>query len=1299
MKLNAVNNVRPGLWGFFVCLLIVCALYAARIIWTGDIAKHWPEVRAEREKTIQDVCRADFDSRARTLLGHAVAVTEDSSLFVNLFQTDPEYVELAFQELHSLRHSENLTYEITDAEGSILCWAGKSVDSTYEDELENAKGDTIVSLAERGLYTYLTVGIPAARKRAYVFISHPLVVNYPISTRFLRSTNFTDNLRALVKTDFRLVANVQEAPAAAEHQTVVLNDFRGNPIGTIVLAAPQEDAVVQEVNFKFDRWLGVCIGLATLCAAWVALVMSRRISRRWLQVVAVLATLWTVRFIWIAAEFPSRLAGGWFFDPSVYSSVFIFGIAGSVGETLLSVLFLSVSILVCIRPVFEFTRRRDDDTQRSIPSGPLVQSVVAAVILVVVLLVTRGFGAVIRSFVVDSTIGFHDPVTTFPSAAAFLMQVNILILSITFVLLVLLLFMLASLVFESIGRKNKLAGIILPPVLFSLTFLGFQWFNSDPIVPWYLSLVLFLGGFAVGERFRALSFTDLRARLFSWKGAVVLIACASLFALVVTDREIHSKEREQVRAYARRLVQPLDSWISFVLNDGLRSVVSAYQSQWQAGNLPTGQNGNLAFLFWTKTLMSQEGYNSAVVVYNDRSQEISRFSVGLSTYEQREILTKAFDNEEETVVTQDHTSPLGPSKSYAIWSTIRSDEGKLLGSVALVLSATEKSMFGGEESETLLANTGKELQNVYRPIAVTIFENGRLAATTHEELSPEQTVPQTVLANLKNRPDGILWMNETIGGRDYESLFAQSASDRSKIVEVSMQAIDYRWHIFDFLKLLSAAFVALIILALVRALRSVILQRRIVFTFRTKLLVSFLILGFVPLILLSYYNRQFAEQSLDEAVKKTLSRDLDIVSQRIVSSASDEEDYFKGINNDFAESVSSDVGIDFTVYHRMEVQASSRPELYQASMLDARLPGTVFAQIVLLGRQFVLDAETIGSVRYAVGYKPLYLHGNFVGVLAVPAPYHQRDIEEDLAQRNAYYAAVYTIMILIIMVTGWGIAQQLSIPVQELTAAAKEIGKGNLDVHVSPRSKDEIGELVQSFDQMAVEIKTSRFNLAAAERKLAWTEMAKQVAHEIKNPLTPMKLSIQHLRQAFKDRAKELPSIVESTTNIIVEQIDALSRIAAEFSQYARMPEKHFERISLDETILECVELFKNIKGIEFRVKFNDLDAHIIADKDELRRVFINIIRNSVQAMERGGTIAIESENMSGVCTIRFTDSGEGIPEAILSKVFEPNFSTKTDGTGLGLAISQKVIQELNGTIGISSVRGKGTTVEIRLPV
>jgi two-component system, NtrC family, nitrogen regulation sensor histidine kinase NtrY len=1300
MIISLANTERPGLWGFFVCIVALAVISIVRVQWTEQIVQRWPVVQADREEVIESMCRREFDVRKQRFLEIAISLAHDSTLFQNLFQNDPVAIQSAFALLESRKVSEDFTYEVSDARGTILCWSGKSVDPSYEDEVRLATGDTIVSLSPSGLYTYLTVGVPAVGKRAYVFVSHPLVVNYPISSRFVRRTGFADNLTALVRTDFRLLTKSEMSDQPnGEYRAVPLTDFGGSPVGAILFARPQLDAVLQEANLTLDRWLGFFVGLATICLAWGVLIWLRKHVWNLLRLFLSVTGLWAVRFIWIAFEFPARIIGGDLFDPSVYSSRFGFGAASSVGETLITVCFFSTMVLLCVRPLCDLLLSREGRAGAFLRGGVAARSLVVLLLNIAILWLTRGFGAVIKSFVIDSTIAYHDPLTMLPSPMVFAMQLNILFLGLAFAAIVLTLSFAVAGIGRTFREEGPKAGLFLMPTLFFVSFVGFQWANSEPIVPWYFSLIILLAGYGVADAFVGRDYKEVRSAFLSWRGITILVTCSSLISLALTDNQIHAKERVQVQAYSQELLRPLDSWLSFVLTDGLRSIVNSFHEQALTTDFQNNNVGNLAFSFWTKTLMSRQGYNSAVAVYDNRNKEVSRFSVGLNAYEQREVLTKVFDNEEESVAVVDRTGPLGASKSYGLWSTIRDEQGQLLGSVALLLSASESTMFGDEENEALRSGQSNILQNVYRPTTISIFDNGRLTATTHEELESQNTVPSRVTEEFDRTSGSFVWTKETIGGKQYESLFARNPGVQGKVVEVGLESIDYQWHIFNFLKLLGAAILALILVSLFYSIRSIRAQRSFRITFRTKLLVAFLLLGFVPLILLSYYNRTFTAETFSESIRKTLASDLDLVSQRILLTVADEEDYLKGINNDFAESVSSDLGVDFTVYRRTEVQANSRPELYEASILDSRLPGSVFADVVLLGKQFVIRDEIIGSVRYAVGYKPLYVHGNFVGVLAVPAPYRQRDIEEDLARRNSYYVAVYAIIIVIIMLVGWGVAQQLSTPVRQLTLAARQVGKGNLDVRVEPRSSDEIGELVRSFDQMVGEIKVSRVNLASAERKLAWSEMAKQVAHEIKNPLTPMKLSIQHLRHAFKDKAKDLPSIVESTTQTIVEQIDALSRIATEFAHFARLPEKRFEKIDINQAVQDCVELFSKIKGIEIRTKFDDHDCHLIADRDELRRVFINILRNSVQAMRKGGVITIRSQRVDNTCRIRFTDSGEGIPEHVLPRVFDPNFSTKTDGTGLGLAISQKIIQELNGTITISSEVGKGTTVEISLPV
>jgi signal transduction histidine kinase len=195
-----------------------------------------------------------------------------------------------------------------------------------------------------------------------------------------------------------------------------------------------------------------------------------------------------------------------------------------------------------------------------------------------------------------------------------------------------------------------------------------------------------------------------------------------------------------------------------------------------------------------------------------------------------------------------------------------------------------------------------------------------------------------------------------------------------------------------------------------------------------------------------------------------------------------------------------------------------------------------------------------------------------------------------------------------------------------------------------------------------------------------------------------MKLSIQHLRQTYRDRAPDFDRIVEEVTRTVGEQIDALSRIASEFSRYARMPERKLARCTMNEVLGEAVRLFEREEGVHFETSLAPDLPDVLADREELRRAFINVIRNSVQAMEGRGTIDVETSFFEGRVAALLRDSGPGIPEDVVPRLFTPNFSTKTDGMGLGLAMVKRMLDDIGGSIAIASERGKGVTVTITLP-
>jgi nitrogen fixation/metabolism regulation signal transduction histidine kinase len=236
---------------------------------------------------------------------------------------------------------------------------------------------------------------------------------------------------------------------------------------------------------------------------------------------------------------------------------------------------------------------------------------------------------------------------------------------------------------------------------------------------------------------------------------------------------------------------------------------------------------------------------------------------------------------------------------------------------------------------------------------------------------------------------------------------------------------------------------------------------------------------------------------------------------------------------------------------------------------------------------------------------------------------------------------------------------------------------------------------------MVDELTRSAELLARSERESAWREMAKQVAHEIKNPLTPMKLNVQHLERAWKDNPGEWEKNLKKITTTLVEQIDELSAIATEFSNFAQMPKANNVKLELKERISDVVGLFSKTAGIQFKTIFTDQETIIFADKEQISRVFINLIKNAIQAVPDGrkGRVDIRLETADGFAVVKVNDNGAGIPEELGDKLFQPNFTTRSGGMGMGLAIVKSIIENANGEISYETIMGKGTTFIVKLPL
>ncbi|NTV84771.1 MAG: GHKL domain-containing protein, partial [Bacteroidales bacterium] len=224
---------------------------------------------------------------------------------------------------------------------------------------------------------------------------------------------------------------------------------------------------------------------------------------------------------------------------------------------------------------------------------------------------------------------------------------------------------------------------------------------------------------------------------------------------------------------------------------------------------------------------------------------------------------------------------------------------------------------------------------------------------------------------------------------------------------------------------------------------------------------------------------------------------------------------------------------------------------------------------------------------------------------------------------------------------------------------------------------------------------------ARSERESAWREMAKQVAHEIKNPLTPMKLSVQYLQKSWDEKAPDFENQLGRFTRTIVEQIDSLSEIASEFSDFAKMPAANIEKVNLEEVIKSAMDLYRHHHHITISISHTEQKYNVMADKKQLLRVFNNLIQNAVQAIGKKtkGIIQIDISREGEFYSIRITDNGAGITDEQAGKIFSPSFTTKSSGMGLGLAMVKSILTTINATITFTSTPGEGATFLINIPV
>ncbi|MFM2290455.1 MAG: hypothetical protein RIS29_268 [Bacteroidota bacterium] len=390
---------------------------------------------------------------------------------------------------------------------------------------------------------------------------------------------------------------------------------------------------------------------------------------------------------------------------------------------------------------------------------------------------------------------------------------------------------------------------------------------------------------------------------------------------------------------------------------------------------------------------------------------------------------------------------------------------------------------------------------------------------------------------------------------------------------------------------------------------------------------------------------------------------------------------------------------DIHVYdNRGILIGSSQPLIFNKNLISNRIsPKAFFAPNANINQH-----EHIGKLTYLTGYTD-FVNGDFlqIGYIAIPQFFSQNEIRNEIENFLTVIIHIYLIITVLAIILSLFIGRQLSAPLTMLESKLKGMRLGRRNEKIDYNLNDEIGQLVLQYNKTVDELERSARLLAKSERETAWKSMARQVAHEINNPLTPMKLSIQQLQRTKKMNDDRFDDYFEKSTGMLIEQIDNLSRIAGTFSNFAKMPEANFERVDIASRLYSVVQLFiSSNEELEFIYSGTKKDIFVYADPEQLVQVFNNLLKNAIQAIpeDKLGQINVLLTDTGSHVKIEIQDNGTGVDHELYDKLFVPNFTTKNTGMGLGLAITKNIIEISGGAISFSSEKGSGTTFTVNLP-
>jgi len=1167
----------------------------------------------------------DFLQKINSLTGE---LRETKVKLKSLSSTKKDFEKNIFSVLLSLTNNYDWI-SLRDSAGNVIAWNNnfKFIPSLSNESNTTKKNSVFIENNE--LYTLLSskADLIVNGEKYEIEISRVLEKYFSLHNKFAIDISLTKQLQE--KYDCKLELNYRDTTYSDNALfSFPIFDTQGNKFAAVnVYSIYKNTTPIFWLSFLFET-----IGIAFL---FFSIFKFNFISKSSPYLAYGVFILFSRLVLFLLYSDFSQIHGS-LTNPVNYSSDFAFGFC----STPLALFFTAISGLSFAILLLQFVR--EFDLFSFIKQADKLKGILIGVIsLFVYLFLLRSFGAVMRSLLFDSNIKLFNPELTFFSLITLFHILLVLLLAFTFLLLLyicqIFIFRAAALFIDIEKRINALTVTVK---LFMVTLI-FHWFQANPQSPIYVKflIVFFLGHIIYWRYFGKTNFV---------RSLAILLIGASAVSTMVLQRHNTDLENALFKLISEKISRPNTFYYDGLVQNAANEITTELK---KLGKI--NLNDAIAYRLWSNSVLPREAYSSYVnIIIHDK--ESSNFEYNFLSKENTD--SRLTGSRNINLSLSNITLPVSINKNmYSIACGISWDKNRIFSPDVPPFFVTNKlAVKSYLSAKDLFLISTNQNRITYSSKHISVSPRTLRSLQTKALIIPHEIFTQ-VINGKKYLVYPVMTNNDEISTA---SFFAKEALSPITIIFENLK-IFLSQLIFVFLIILTLLFLSL-------------KKRKLRLSFSTALFALMLTISLVPMLILAIYFRDLSE-----------SKNMNSTQYKLRKRAFQVEKYFANHNFDnlsdkkIIENAHKDLKIEFSLFADRKLLGSTYAKYYDCGIINPLLNPKVINFINQNGLTDVLISENIEQYNYHAIYKTIKIAGKQF-IITVNDAFNPILLPMSETDLDTMLITTYSFAFIIIILLGLFLVNRITKPIQLIAEGTKKLALGDLNYKLEITTFGELQELIEGFNKMAQQLNVSQKRLIEAERETAWREMAKQVAHEIKNPLTPMKLSVQQLIAAQKDGSPKFTSYFDKVTTSLLSQIELLNNIASEFSSLGKMPVMKLEEIDLIEILEQIKTLFVEP---EFEIKIISEKQQVVvnSDKEYLSRVIVNFLRNAKESNATEIQFEIISDNSDIILDI--INNGNPISESDKNKIFKRSFTTKKDGMGLGLFLSKRYMEQIGGSL------------------